>query len=513
MKVLKLSVLCTAFITLLSCGSSQDDNDYHNGGQHCFYVDASNGSDDNDGSSPDRAWKTVIKVNSVTFQPGDSILFKSGCEFSGQLRPVGSGIDQHPICISNYGSGNLPIINQKARTGAVVLLRNQEYWEIKNLEINGGTSKPLGLVAGIRVQTTAKKVLNHIVISDCVIRNTNGSIKLYESSAIWVGVPGSLYEEKTGLETSFNDVLIENNKIYGSDRNGILVWTPSGPGPSSQFKQGLIPSENVVIRNNYMEDIGGDGIIVLGSNKPLVERNVVKRCCLKVGDTEYGNDGDYNTSSAGIWFHHCSNGIMQYNAVYDCKKLQYNNDGIAFDFDFNCDNNILQYNYSSNNAGGFLLMMGTATNNIARYNISENDYSHVIFCFGSTSNKIYNNTIYIDKGASYIIPGGSFYNNIFMCTGSGRMSVQNPSSGIFQHNCYVGNWNSSISDNNAINSDPLFVNPGKGYENADNFVGYMLQANSPCRKAGAIIENNGGLDIFGNKLPQSSVDLGATQNN
>lgn len=41
----------------------------------------------------------------------------------------------------------------KARNPATVLmLRDQEYWEIRNLEIDGGTSKPNEAVGGIHVQ-------------------------------------------------------------------------------------------------------------------------------------------------------------------------------------------------------------------------------------------------------------------------------------------------------------------------------------------------------------------------
>ncbi len=67
------------------------------------------------------------------------------------------------------------------------------------------------------------------------------------------------------------------------------------------------------------------------------------------------------------------------------EKQPWNNDGMAYDFDFNCNGNILQYNLSCNNDGGFLLIMNTATNNEARYNISVNDRDHVLFCVGSAS--------------------------------------------------------------------------------------------------------------------------------
>jgi hypothetical protein len=513
MKIAKnIIVFVLAALPLLSCSSS-DDSSNPSTTPHNYYIDAVNGSDSNDGLSADKAWKTISKVNSTTFQPADRILFKSGCEWTGQLHPKGSGRENNPIRIDKYGSGALPVISQGDQSGNVVLLKNQDQWEIRSLEIDGGSSKPDKQVGGIQVQsTTAGRVLNHIVISDCVIRNILGTIKQYESCAIWVGVPG--WNSKDGLTTSFNDVLIENNKIYKSDRNGILVWTTAAPGSASQFQKGLIPSKNVIVRNNLLEDIGGDGILVLGSDKPLVERNVVRRCCIKVGDPSYGHDGSYNTSSAAIWLHHCSNGIMQYNAVYDCKKLEYNNDGMAYDFDFNCDKNLLQYNYSCNNAGGFLLIMNSATNNVVRYNISENDCSHVLYCVGSEydMNAVYNNTFYNNSGISFIVPNARFYNNIFMADGTASISVQEPEKGLFKNNCYAGNWGTLPSDNKAVTQNPLFVNPGKGSVDSSNFAGYALGSNSPCLSKGMIISGNGGKDILGNNVSEDGIpDIGAVQ--
>lgn len=476
-----------------------------------YYVDAENGCDSNNGLSEKEAWQSLEKVNSVIFQPADKILFRAGCEWIGQLRPQGSGVEGAPICVDKYGKGELPRISQGERPGIVFLLLNQDQWEIRNLEIDGGASHPSEQMGGIHVQaTTAGRVLHHIVVKDCIIRNIGGSVKLYESCAIWVGVPG--WNDDNGLTTGFNDVRIENNRIYNSDRNGILVWTTASAGSRSQFQPGLIPSKNVVIKGNTLEDIGGDAILVLGSDRPLVEGNVVRRSCLKTGDPQYGRD--YNCSSAAIWLHHCEKGMMQYNAVYDCKKQEFNNDGMAYDFDFNCNGNTLQYNYSCNNEGGFLLIMNTATNNKARYNISENDQNHVLFCVGSSSdmNEVYNNTFYIDSGASYIVPNAWFLNNIFMADKQAVMTIQDPERGIFVNNCYAGNWEVMPADAAAIKADPLFATPAAESEEGNTLKGYLLMASSPCIDAGIIIEENGNKDILGNVLPQrGKPDIGAVQ--
>ena len=467
-----------------------------------YYVDADGGDDGNDGLSAKRPFRSLDKVNGLQLKPGDCIRLKSGSKWIGQLRPQGSGLENAPIRLTRYGKGDLPVIDQDTLSGAVLQLRNQDCWEISEIELNGGTAKPTEVVAGIAVEaTTVGRVLKHIIIKDCIIRNTLGTVKKYESAAIWVGVPG--WNDDYGLTTGYDGLLIENNRIYGSDRCGIIVWTTAGPGKTSEFQPGLIPSRNVIVRNNYMEDIGGDAILVLGSDAPLIERNTVKRCCLKTGDPAYG-DG-YNVCSAAIWLHHCEKGIMQYNAVYDCVKQPDNNDGLAYDFDYNCNECILQYNYSENNAGGFLLIMGPATNNVVRYNVSRNDKDHVLHCAGSkdSGNLLYNNTFFIDNGASsYIVAHATFINNIFYAAGESSIRVEDKRQGDFFHNCYGGNWSGEIPDDeNAVTADPMIdpesLRPGK---------------TSPCLKEGKIIPDNGGKDFFGKKVPpDTNPDIGAVQ--
>ncbi|MDR2448624.1 MAG: right-handed parallel beta-helix repeat-containing protein, partial [Prevotellaceae bacterium] len=316
--------------------------------------------------------------------------------------------------------------------------------------------------------------------------------------------------------TSFDGIWIENNKIYGVDRCGILVWTSAGPGSRSDFLPGLIPAQNVTVRGNELSDVGGDAILIMGTNAPLVEKNVVRRACKKSGHPDLQGSGYASNNSAAIWFHHCIDGIIQYNQVYDCKKQQHNNDGMSFDFDYNCERCIAQYNYSHGNEGGLILIMNTATDNIVRYNISENDQSHVLFLTGNKSenNVVYNNTFYIDHGSAYVLPGATLKNNIFMAAGTGVMNFQEVSRGTFSHNCYAGNWSGYLpNETGKITHDPLFSDPGNGDEHGENLAAYALASGSPCRNAGVIIFNNGGLDILGNEVTRTNLpNMGAVQN-
>ncbi|MBO0929396.1 PA14 domain-containing protein [Fibrella aquatilis] len=105
----KVSPLVTfGFIALLVFG-----NAFFVAGQITYYV-ASSGNDGNGGRSADNAFQSLNKVNSLTLQPGDQVLFRRGDTFRGTLLIRQSGNAGQPITIDAFGSGNKPVL-----TGAV----------------------------------------------------------------------------------------------------------------------------------------------------------------------------------------------------------------------------------------------------------------------------------------------------------------------------------------------------------------------------------------------------------
>jgi hypothetical protein len=75
-----------------------------------YYVDCAAGSDQAAGTSELGAWKTVARASLATLLPGDSLLLKRGCVWTGPLVAPWIGTATQPILISAYGSGALPII-------------------------------------------------------------------------------------------------------------------------------------------------------------------------------------------------------------------------------------------------------------------------------------------------------------------------------------------------------------------------------------------------------------------
>jgi len=300
---------------------------------------------------------------------------------------------------------------------------------------------------------------------------------------------------------------------------------------------------NIVVRGNRMENLGGDGIIVYGARQGLIEYNIADRTCLRSGDPDLDmGDEDWWPHTAAIWIAGCTETIMQFNEVYNTGRQAGNGDGFAYDFDFGCRKCTLQYNYSAN-GHGLLLIMNRTYENVARYNISQNDQTHLIQIHGNTEdgNSIHNNVFYVDhstvdidyycgmeqeKDKSKL--GATFSNNIFYAGAQGRFrSVYTHGSAterqfidtlsfsfaeggpLFRNNCFFGLWlNELPEDKSPLLADPLFMGSGTGGAGLSTLQGYQLQQGSPCINAGSSVDVKSERDFFGNPIEDVDVDIG-----
>ena len=99
-----------------------------------YYVSSSQGNDLNDGLSIQSPFQSIAKLNSMQFNPGDSIYFKSGDYWEGMFWINGSGSFTQPIVIDVYGGYNRPIINGFGYQ-ASILIFNDQHIHINGLEV------------------------------------------------------------------------------------------------------------------------------------------------------------------------------------------------------------------------------------------------------------------------------------------------------------------------------------------------------------------------------------------
>jgi hypothetical protein len=477
-----------------------------------YYVDSVAGSDANTGTNQVAAWQTLAKVNSKTFQPGDSILFKTSGNWAGQLHPKGSGATNNPIVIDLYGTGPKPIINANGATGnGAVYLYNQEYWEIGNLEIINDAATGADR-RGIYLAASNFGTAHHLYVRNCYIHNIKGIVDQTSSAAKRTG--GILVEtvSDSTTPTRFDDVLIESCAISTVDNQGIVlnnkVSVGDYPGtPAWEARK----FTHVVIRGNSINDVAKNAIIVrLTDETGLIEHNVC-------WDTAYraltGNT---------IFSRSCRGTVFQYNEGYLNRTTDF--DGSLYDADIQSPGCIFQYSYSHDNNHGLYWQCTDAADSgvIVRYNISQNDKG-IIFCmnYDCLGTYVYNNTVFVGTNVSPRIiderRNGTktywFYNNIFYNLSPTATYQWFNGVRTFDCNVFYGlHPAGEPSDPHKLTSDPRLVAPGTGGTGWNTVGGYRLQAGSPCIDSGKTIVNNGSLDYWGDTVPFNGIpDRGADE--
>jgi hypothetical protein len=494
-----------------------------------FYIDGQTGDDGYDGRSPEKAVKTLSAVNSTLFEPGDTILFKAGTAYQGQLKPGGSGSlvegRPHPIVIDRYGDGDMPRIDAEGQFESALYLHNVEYWEINNLELTNTGPGSKARRKGVYVHIEDFGTASHIYLRNLYIHDVNGTNRKKD------GHSGGIRWHTFGknVPSRLNGFLVENCHIVRCERDGIMG--------SGHIQRGVdwYPSLNVVIRENLIEEVPGDGIVPIACDGTVVERNIMRNCTRRLPE------GD---AAAGMWAWACDNTVIQFNEVSDHKAPW---DAQGFDSDWNCRNTIIQYNYSHDNEGGFLLIcnnggagenIGINTGTIVRYNISVNDglrsfptgrggyFSPSFHISGPTKDtKIYNNIIYVPEKPGPQIDrtmikmdnwGGPwpedtwFANNIFYVEGETNYDWGESKNHRFEKNLFFGTHNDGPEDPHAVLQDPLFVSTESVGADWETLRGFMLKKGSPCIRSGIPISQNGGRDFWGHSLPELlPVSIGA----
>ena len=114
-KILKMVLVLVMCLSIISYHNSHTEVQAEVVGT-TYYVSSFTGSDDNDGTSEAKAFKTLHKINELTLGPNDQVLLQCGSVFNDQFIHVkGSGSEGAPIIISSYGEGMMPIINTNAK--------------------------------------------------------------------------------------------------------------------------------------------------------------------------------------------------------------------------------------------------------------------------------------------------------------------------------------------------------------------------------------------------------------
>jgi hypothetical protein len=233
----------TFFIAILHISTScltPDENEVSETSAKTYYVSPA-GSDDNNGTSVNAPWKSLKKLEEITFQPGDSILFAKNSEFHGGIVFKASGVEGKSIVLSSYGQGSKPSFTNSSYS-----------------KLNGNVFQVLG---------------SHVTIDGLSFKNCANSTSKINKEILLVG---AIYAV-TGA-----DYLIVRNSEFTDCPIGIYI-----------------NSQHCLLTNNYLRDCNrflsepdwGPIGIVIGNAYTEISYNTCLNY-IKVGGN-YGADGGF----------------------------------------------------------------------------------------------------------------------------------------------------------------------------------------------------------------------------
>ena len=449
-----------------------------------------------------RPFNTLARASAVALRPGQRLLLRRGTTCTGTLEPRGSGTAHRPVVIGAYGRGTRPHVRGAGEDA--VLLKDMSHVVLRSLEVtNRGAVEARR--RGVHVAATSG-VVRDVTVRGLDIHDVQGDLSKD------AGGSGGIQVDVLGPEpTRFDDLLIERNRIADVSRSGIFIV---GTADSDRPRAGTpwpAASTRVRVRGNRLTRLGGDGIVPLGTDGAVVEHNVVSAGNLRGRGL---SDPLGMICNAGIWTFHANGTVIQRNEVFG---MRFNGcDGSGFDVDYDQDGTIVQFNYSHDNEGGFILLCTDAKPRTAqvRFNLSVDDrlvanQSPCSLEPGSNYSglRFHNNTI-VGSRLSWGLLGSAtsalldaarleVRNNVFYATApqATTLGCGAPCS----NNLFFG---LPATGTAAVSADPLFRDPARrGRGRIAVGRGFLLRPPSPARGAGVAVPGSPARDYFGRPVP------------
>lgn len=463
-----------------------------------YFFHPKKGNDQNSGLSATVPFQNLSKIRELALQPGDRILLAGGEVFPGTLELKGfKGKSDQPLIITSFSpEGNTQIpparIDAKGFPNGI-LIQNSSFVEIRNLEVTGdgyGEKAPEGTMRiGVQILATGEGQVRGITLDKLRVFQVFFEEKGFVRGAEEVKSANGTQRYGWGIRliNSSESALIEDVKILNSEIQNVSHTGIKLTGNSAQNIR------RVTIAGNKVTQTGGPGIQMSGVKFVHVSDNEVTYSGSTDDSRKWGR-------GSGLWTWRASNVLIEKN------KFMYANgpgDSAGAHIDYNCDNIVLQYNFSAHNAGGFIEVLGNNFNCAYRYNISVNDGHRIkdqdgAFQEGKTfwlsgyqgerkprkgpvNSYFYNNTIFVagDLVSKIAVDNGSrgilIANNIFHVVGkteqvAGDQYVPDDISSrrmeevFFKNNLFLhqDSWpsNAIIQAQESRFGDSGFVNPG-----------------------------------------------------
>lgn len=290
-----------------------------------YFVDAEHGNDSNSGTSPKESWQTVEKVNSMTFKPGDNILFKRQISYYKGLQINGNGTEAAPIRIGAWGEGDAPGFtntDDNNHNGNCIQL-NGDYQILENMYCFGTNAAKSGgflnvwKLGGIKINLGA----DHCIVRNNEVENCPIGINSYGEHTliienkvhdcnrpIWFPYWGPI-----GIRLGMGNQEVAWNEIRNYHSMG-GEW--GGDGGAIEIDDGRYPRNNIYLHHNKTSECMG--FCEISYNFDICARDSVD--CLtenRIYDNiviAYNQSADYRTFTQ-FWAP-LSNSYVENNTIY-----------------------------------------------------------------------------------------------------------------------------------------------------------------------------------------------------
>lgn len=534
---------------LLGCGrnagSSTDGANY--------YVNAGSGDDANNGRSPETPFRSLEKASLLELQPGDTVFLAASSVFRGSLSLANvTGAEGSPVVITSYGAENGGRATIDARGFANgVSLENCNYTKVENMVITAdGKGEKAGeeksdMRCGVLVTATKAGEYGHIELHRLDIRDVFFEEKGFTRGKDEVKSANGTQRYGWGIRFINSDAkaVLVNLVVSSCEVKNVAHTGIKFTGKDRNIR-------NIRVVDSRVIETGGPGIQMSNVVNGMVRNNYVSRSGSADDSRKWGR-------GSGLWTWGSADILIEHNYFLNANGPA---DSAGCHIDFNCNNVVVQYNFSANNAGGFCEILGNNYNCAYRYNVSVNDGHRVkgqngAFQEGKTfwlsgyqgsqsapkgpfNSYFYNNTIFVSKDIPSRIAVGKttdgvfMANNIFYIEGESAHVLGDqykPEKGgaaaiehvVFRNNLYLAhsNWpkDALIQDEERIIGDPKFANKG-GFDLRDYIPEnreLVKDRGIPITKipgdsVGLVVGLEVARDILGNKIT-GNPDLGAIE--
>jgi Right handed beta helix region len=377
-----------------------------------YYVQPLIGSDTNSGTSIHSPFKTLAKIGLLKLHAGDKVVLAAGVTYEGCIKLIGlKGTLEQPITVTsiNWSNGNLKNganINFKGLANGI-LIQDCSYVNVSNINLTangyGATNEISDMRCGLLINSVNETLITHIKLSNLLISDVYYENKGFVRDKDEVKSANGTQKYGWGIRIISKQ---QSNVIENVDIDNCDIFNVSHTGIKLTGNKKNIKLVNIV--NNTVNHTGGPGIQMSEVQFIYVANNIVDHSGSNTDSRKWGR-------GSGLWTWGASDVLIEKNQFLNANGP---GDSNGAHIDYNCNNIIIQYNFSANNAGGFCEVLGNNYNSVYRYNISVNDgyrvkgkngafqEGKILWLSGYQGNNqprkgpfntyIYNNTIYVD---------------------------------------------------------------------------------------------------------------------